>query len=436
MQLLVKNVGCIREGNISLNGLTVIAGENGTGKSTLSKMIFSIIKAVSNISQVSNDSRRQLLEKYAMTFYRRINARERFALITDIDDFLPSNHRAFYYKIWNLQSGTQLQNYITEVQEHIHNREDLSPRTKKLAVKDLESIQELMLGENKSSQLWSEIRYFVESEFMNQITTNGADNSHVEFIWDEANGDGVVFDVRNENMKMVKCSIENTLLDATYVETPLYLPIVDPLRRSATYVENMRSRMIQPMVPLHVKDIVNKYDLLSNYPQDKTTTDLLKMIMKIINGKFIYDEKEKTILFKDNKRDEEYMTINVASGVKTFGVLQILLQINAINENKPLLWDEPENHLHPAWQIKFAEMLVLLSKSGIPIVVSTHSPYFIQSIRYYSQKYQLASYVNYYMNEIEDDGLATVKEVTNDLGKVFARLSAPLNEVLNLSNIE
>ena len=436
MQLLVKNVGCIREGNISLNGLTVIAGENGTGKSTLSKMIFSIIKAVSNISQVSNDSRRQLLEKYAMTFYRRINARERFALIADIDDFLPSNHRAFYYKIWNLQSGTQLQNYITEVQEHIFNREDLSPRTKKLAVKDLESIQELMLGENKSSQLWSEIRYFVESEFMNQITTNGADNSHVKFIWDEANGDGVVFDVRNENMKMVKCSIENTLLDATYVETPLYLPIVDPLRRSATYVENMRSRMIQPMVPLHVKDIVNKYDLLSNYPQDKTTTDLLKMIMKIINGKFIYDEKEKTILFKDNKSDEEYMTINVASGVKTFGVLQILLQINAINENKPLLWDEPENHLHPAWQIKFAEMLVLLSKSGIPIVVSTHSPYFIQSIRYYSQKYQLASYVNYYMNEIEDDGLATVKEVTNDLGKVFARLSAPLNEVLNLSNIE
>lgn len=436
MQLSVKNVGCIKEGNISFNGLTVIAGENGTGKSTLSKMIFSIIKAVSNISQVTNDSRRQLLEKYAMTFYRRINVRERFLVIADIDELIPVSYRAFYYKIWNLQSGSRLQDYLSKVKEHILNREDLSPRTKKLAVKDLECIHELMFNENKSSQLWSEIRYFVESEFMNQITTNGADNSHVEFIWDEANGDGVVFDVRNENMKMVKCSVENTLFDATYVETPLYLPIVDPLRRSATYVENMRSRMIQPMVPLHVKDIVNKYDLLSNYPQDKSTTDLLKMIMKIINGKFIYDEKEKTILFKDNKRDEEYMTINVASGVKTFGVLQILLQINAINENKPLLWDEPENHLHPAWQIKFAEMLVLLSKSGIPIVVSTHSPYFIQSIRYYSQKYQLASYVNYYMNEIGDDGLVTVKEVTNDLGKVFARLSAPLTEVLNLSNIE
>ena len=436
MQLSVKNVGCIREGKISFNGLTVIAGENGTGKSTLSKMIFSLIKAVSNISQVTNDSRRQLLEKYAMTFYRRINVRERFFVIADVDELIPASYRSFYYKIWNLQSGSRLQNYLFKVKEHILNREDLSPRTKKLAVKDLECIHELMFNENKSSQLWSEIRYFVESEFMNQITTNGADNSHVEFIWDEANGDGVVFDVRNENMKMVKCSVENTLLDATYVETPLYLPIVDPLRRSATYVENMRSRMIQPMVPLHVKDIVNKYDLLSNYPQDKSTTDLLEMIMKIINGQFIYDEKEKTILFKDNKRDEEYMTINVASGVKTFGVLQILLQINAINENKPLLWDEPENHLHPAWQIKFAEMLVLLSKSGIPIVVSTHSPYFIQSIRYYSQKYQLASYVNYYMNEIGDDSLVTVKEVTNDLGKVFARLSAPLNEVLNLSNIE
>lgn len=434
MQLSVKNVGCIREGKISLNGLTVIAGENGTGKSTLSKMIFSIIKAVSNISQFSNDSRRQLLEKYAMMLYRRINARERFRIISDSDELLPVTPMSFCYKICNLQSGTQLERYLLDVKEFILNYKDLSPQTKKIAISYLDSIHELMLSESKFSRLWSEIRFFIESEFMNQITTNGEDNSHVEFLWDENNSDGVVFDVKNENLKMVRCSLENALLDATYVESPLYIPIIDPLRRSATYVENMKSRMIQPMVPLHVKDIVNKYDLLSNYPQDKSTTELLKQITKIINGKFIYDEKANTIMFKDNNSGDEYMTINVASGIKAFGVLQILLQINAINENKPLLWDEPENHLHPAWQIKFAEMLVLLCKVGIPIVVSTHSPYFIQSIRFYSQKYQLASYVNYYMTEIENDGLAIVKEVTNDLGKVFARLSAPLNEVLNLSN--
>ena len=130
------------------------------------------------------------------------------------------------------------------------------------------------------------------------------------------------------------------------------------------------------------------------------------------------------------------MPINVASGVKAFGVLQVLLHIGAIDINKPLLWDEPENHLHPAWQVRFAEMLVLLCKAGIPIVISTHSPYFIQSVRYYAAKYEVEKAVNYYLAEKSSDGLAELEEVTDNLGVVFAKLSAPLSEVMNIPNAD
>ncbi|HIC78966.1 MAG TPA: ABC transporter ATP-binding protein, partial [Sulfurovum sp.] len=44
MELQLKNIGMIKEANVKLDGLTVIAGENDTGKSTVGKALYSILK--------------------------------------------------------------------------------------------------------------------------------------------------------------------------------------------------------------------------------------------------------------------------------------------------------------------------------------------------------------------------------------------------------
>ncbi|MCX6579649.1 MAG: hypothetical protein NT166_05635 [Candidatus Aminicenantes bacterium] len=43
MQVTFKNTGMIEDAGIELNGLTVIAGENDTGKSTVGKLLFAFI---------------------------------------------------------------------------------------------------------------------------------------------------------------------------------------------------------------------------------------------------------------------------------------------------------------------------------------------------------------------------------------------------------
>ena len=40
MRLYLKNVGKVSEADIKLDGITVIAGENNTGKSTVGKMLY------------------------------------------------------------------------------------------------------------------------------------------------------------------------------------------------------------------------------------------------------------------------------------------------------------------------------------------------------------------------------------------------------------
>lgn len=42
MRLELENVGKINVANIKLDGITVIAGENNTGKSTIGKMLLCI----------------------------------------------------------------------------------------------------------------------------------------------------------------------------------------------------------------------------------------------------------------------------------------------------------------------------------------------------------------------------------------------------------
>lgn len=430
MKLSVKNVGCVKSAKVDIKGLTVIAGANGSGKSTLSKILFSVIKAVANIAQESDESKRIMLNKYVKSLYLRLDP-----IHTDIEfDMFPRFSHLFANRIWEMR-GTDAVIPFLEKRKDFISKSALQPRLKTLVQKDLSNIMNLLdKDDHKALQLWAEIRYFVESEFMNQITTEGKNLSAVDFVWDEKHKSGINFQIKNDNMNMVAFSPSNALEDATYIESPLYMPIIDSLRRSTTYVENMRRGLIQPMIPLHVWDIVNKYDLLSNV-HSPSSQALVERIIEIMGGHFVYDEVKHSLYFI-SKNDTKLMPINVASGVKTFGLLQVLLQIGALSANKPLIWDEPENHMHPEWQIKFAEILVALAKEGIPVVISTHSPYFIQSIRYFAAKYELDSFVNYYLAELDKDGLAKVNEVTDDLNQIFVKLAAPLNEVMNIPNRE
>ncbi len=45
MEIIIKHIGILPKAKIILDGLTVIAGKNDTGKSTIGKLLFSIIKA-------------------------------------------------------------------------------------------------------------------------------------------------------------------------------------------------------------------------------------------------------------------------------------------------------------------------------------------------------------------------------------------------------
>lgn len=431
MHLRLENINKVANADVCLNGLTVIAGVNSSGKSTIGKMLFSIVKAKANSRESGRDNKGATLEKHLRTLYKRLNGKFTRQDNPIWDSLFPLPMRQLKERLLQLEDE--------ELDELLHERRtaiakmNLTPRMTSLMMQDLENIEICLAStDNSAADLAAEMRYFVESEFMNKICSLGTEKSSV-FLEMEDEMENVSIEFKNDNVDSVRTKADIDLKDATYVESPLYLHMLECLLSAETFRElGNRRRSSQRMIPIHIKDLAEKVDA-KRIVGDKVKTFMSDNLMSLTGGHFKFDSKTRRLVFEKN--GVSFSPINVASGIKSFGLIQMLLETNVISDNKILIWDEPENHLHPEWQVEFASILVQLAKSGIPVVVSTHSPYFVQGIRYFSAKYDLESFVNYYLAEERPDGLSDIREVTNTLNDLFLKLSAPLNAIMNVDAV-
>ena len=428
MRLEIQNINKIKEADIALNGLTVIVGENDMGKSTIGRSFFSIIKAVSNMRSLSNESSANKASKHIDSLYKHFYGKRS---IDGAMELLPR----FKSEMERICLDEAERNAFLEHLNAKIDEIDLSPRQKSLLKEDIANIRICYdQVDNPAAILKTELAYLVESEFMGQFCSSKSELTYIMLDTEEEGR--LLFKAKNNQVTEVSFSERGFYEDITYVESPLYFHLLDSLKSSVAYREMKRTLGFKPMAPAHVKDFVDKVLNFQNFhtqlslfgPQSKDfhTED-------IIHGMFAYDKSSRSIVYQ--KDGMKIKPINVASGIKSFGALQLLLDGYCISNNRPLIWDEPENHLHPQWQVEFAKVIVQIVNSGIPVMISTHSPYFLQAVRYYSAMYSIEKYVNYYMAECANEDMVTIKEVTNDLNQVFLTLAEPLNSIMNVDEV-
>ena len=90
----------------------------------------------------------------------------------------------------------------------------------------------------------------------------------------------------------------------------------------------------------------------------------------ILGGKLAISE-EGSLSFLENDRRISLML--TATGIANIGFLALLIERKILDENSFIFIDEPEAHLHPAWQVVMAETLFELAKKGVHVVIATHS---------------------------------------------------------------
>jgi len=427
MRLTISNLNIIGHAEIAINGLAVIAGENGTGKSTVGKTLFSTLKAIASSRGNVPADREKTIAGLADPVFGRLFRLRLTAKSHALEAVFPASRSRFLNEICSLASADDVRQYFAPVFAAVTDTEVLAMLKEEVGT--LAAYIDIPADSNAAMTV--ALNNMFRSEFLGNISAGSNNISTVSFS-DEASDLALSYSIDHGHASVMKCMGNPSFHDATYIESPLYLHLLDILGKvagSSFFDDGNMARAL--MLPAHVADIVEKIESL-RYACDihsAAAPGVSANLAHIAGGEFFYDPTRHVIMFRQG--DNDIVPINVASGVKSLGLLQILLDNKIVTPDRPLIWDEPENHLHPSWQIRLAQFLVMLAAQGIPIIVSTHSPYFIQGIRHFAVKLHAEPFVDYYLTEMH--GTASVTQCVNDdLNRIFIKLAAPLNEIMDL----
>ncbi len=417
MKLTIKNIGVIEEADIELSGLTVIAGENDSGKSTVGKLMFSITKAIGKykdeIKEGKENDIKEAVEHIYFSIKKDVFRNEKFRL---------KESKKLFYPLYFIDEVND--NGIEAINSRIEylKREDIYNDKIKELFTNLQNIVER--DDDTNSAIKRAFTKLIYSEFKGEISNKRSNKSTIKII----EGNNEILNIELNQNKVTKFDPKDEFYfnDSIIIETPMILNFSDSIRNSKSLFEKRKNRgryLGRANIAFHIKDLEVKlresgYEAALFLEND----DLYKKISAIINGNIKYqNDQSEFVYFKD---DEQHNILNVANGIKSFGILQMLLSGDFIKARTLVVLDEPEVHLHPNWQLKYAEIITLLVQNNRNILVTTHSPYMVEALERYAEKYKIEEKTHFYLAKEE-----VIKSKNNNktLSEIASKLSEPFS---------
>ena len=158
-----------------------------------------------------------------------------------------------------------------------------------------------------------------------------------------------------------------------YLESPIYLNLIRTLDRREfhdPFAFDPRRRMQLSGVPGYVFNLI---DLLkTDFVGDIAFPEVYRKLTdtEIMGGQFTITD-DGSIHFQENGKRHPLSIIG--TGIANIGMLSLLIERKVLDKDSLLFVDEPEAHLHPAWQVFLAESLFELARQGVHVVIATYS---------------------------------------------------------------
>lgn len=399
MKLSIKNIGKLREAEVEINGITIVAGENNTGKSTVGKVLFSFLDSFSGLNKKRFLIKKNDVESVFFEFLENIN-KENIELIQKLSDEILKNNldKSEILKAININ-----ENFISE---------------KNLEISSEKIFEIVKIKNEKYSQII--LTELLNKEFDNQVNSLGL-NEIGEIILTIKSEE---IKVKVNKNKVVEIENEKNLWNRViYIDNPFVIDTLDKLKffdvkYIKNHIENLESKLI-----------TNEINISKKILMEEKLKNIEKKIEEVISGKIRFNQDK--WIYEMNDKNELNIK-NLSTGLKTFAIIKMLLQNGSLEENGTIILDEPEIHLHPEWQLKFAELIVLLQKEfGMHILLTTHSPYFVSAVEVFSEKYKIDDKCKYYMAENIGNS-SVIKDITNNTREIYRKMARPLQELENL----
>ncbi len=433
---IISNYHAIKSAEIALNGITVLAGENGCGKSTLSRWLYYLINGT------------RLFEEFTLRNYEKkvnrllsiqnIPAREmRYFLQTGDDD------RIYDYDFRRtsptLKRGREkekdIQQFLEMSVQNIRAFGELLAEfleKSKAGARRERILRYLNIEMPQDKQTYRDFaEEFVERNIrlLNQIT----EKMHSEI------------EIRSLNQFIDNIKNEYKETDAAPINIQLYedgVELIDNERISSLF-NLQRAIYIDTPMALSNSDSDNFFwEELKQYAfsdredigfEEKKILQRIKNIIqgeaKIIEAASPFDEEELHYVSADKKINIEIE--KTATGFRTFTYLQRLLENGYFTPDSLLMIDEPEAHLHPQWVVEYARLLVLLQKKiGLKIMIATHNPDMVAALRSIAEREGILPNVSFYIAKKSNvSHQYEYKNLGSEIGEIFESFNIALSRI-------
>ena len=416
IKVITENFRAIGHAAIQISGITVVAGENSSGKSTLSKLLYYLFNTATNYEFLVKKSLFDELDDFFDFFeliyienyqFNNIDKSNLDLSITQIDyknlslEDIKNQIITFLektFQIINIQASNRYKQFIKQISgKEIEDNNSLDV---------LKSFIEDKIKEAENIIKLRPIRLFTQ-EFSKAF--RGNEHPKVFNVLEE---NEVIIDLNSPSL-----SIPFSVQKAIYIDSPMSLGAGSSSNK-------------------HWSDLTKFIFFEDENRSDFHNNDIYTSISKNIKGeavKFTLGTLSTlTFLREDGK---EFELTEVATGIKAFSIIQILLKNGHIDNRTLLIIDEPESHLHPQWIVEYARMIVLLHKHiGVKFFLASHNPDMVSAIRYIAEKEGVLDNVNYYLAEkTEEDYLYNYRALGSDIAPIFGSFNIAIDRISQYS---
>ena len=404
MELRLRNVAKIEYADLKLDGITVIAGENNVGKSTVGKAVFALFNSLVDIEdKIGAQKKELLLQLYNKSLRKRV---------LDKEVYLRNGRVLDYIIALSNSSDMHEEKEPEEFVEHIRNlkRDELDTEKVEQFQEEAKRISDLPVDRLKKS---------VVSRYFGRVFYDEINNIHdfdSKAVVDAViRGQSIRLEFEQNQCTHIEQQI-GIVNEAVYLDNPFVLNRLNDGIFGSDEIEKVIINKLQKELDA-VEDAV-QYNLIV----DKTQA-IVDRINRVAKGNLVSD-KMNTYYYRENGNNKLNAN-NLSAGLKSFIIIKTLLEKGELKEKDILILDEPEIHLHPEWQMIYAEVIVLLQKIfDLTILLTTHSAHFLDALHYYARLHKVETKCNYYLARSGEVG-SVLEDVTGDISKIYSRLVNP-----------
>lgn len=418
MKLRIENIGpFIGSQEIAIDGITVLAGLNGTGKSTFGKVLYCFFNAFKDIEFKIEEDRKKTIHRHIWNALREGNNNRK--VYTSINQFINKLYET---------NETGIRDNLKEEFLNEFKDADISQEDKENIIKKIQDV--LRLDDNIIRE--KILSNCIEAEFGDQIRNIYADDKDA-LAELTVNNRRILFTYKYDLARLIEYI--SLIKDVVYIDDP---NVADELDKSAILsVMGVNDHKLNLLTKLQ-KPKSEDYSSVDQILIQKKINSIEERINEICDGDISFIDSQRFLYVSDTFKNGLNIG-NMATGLKTFAILKMLLKKGCLEENGIIVFDEPEIHLHPEWQRAWAEIIVLLHKEfGMHTLISTHSSEFLSFIELFSHKYMVDSKTKVYNLEKNREGDSTIRDVSDNwdivyrqLGRPFIKATEELDAIIN-----